>query len=173
MAIQPALLEIQATAVGVAAGAVVVAQIDGVYLVGPSAWVEESYAALQIAYARVGLRLRHAKGALYCPAGVLPADAEAVLDGRGDVVGHRHARMHVPIVPRGLYFDDLEDRLLPDAGITVVGSAVGSDAFERGAARDVYASSARQLLQLHDAPSDTQIFSLLARHCVLTRLTYI
>ena len=173
MAIQPALLEIQATAVGAAAGAVVVAQIDDVYLVGPSAWVEESYAALQIAYARVGLRLRHAKGALYCPAGILPADAEAVLDSRGDVVGHRHARMHVPIVPHGLYFDDLEDRLLPDAGITVVGSAVGSDAFERRAARDVYASSARQLLQLHDALSDTQIFSLLARHCVLTRLTYI
>ena len=55
VAIQPALLEIQATAVGDAAGAVVVAQIDDVYLAGPSEWVEASYATLQVAYARIGL----------------------------------------------------------------------------------------------------------------------
>ena len=173
VAIQPALLEIQATAVGDAAGAVVVAQIDDVYLVGPSEWVEASYATLQVAYARIGLQLRHAKGAVYSPLGVPPADADEVHDARGFLVGHRHSRMHVPIVPDGVWYEDLEDRLLPLAGITVVGSAVGSPAFERRAARDVYASSARQLLQLHDALADTQIFSLLARHCVLTRLTYV
>ena len=173
VALQAALLEIQATAVGDAAGAVAVAQIDDVYLVGPSEWVEASYATLQVAYARIGLQLRHAKGAVYSPLGVPPADADEVHDARGFLVGHRHSRMHVPIVPDGVWYEDLEDRLLPLAGITVVGSAVGSPAFERRAARDVYASSARQLLQLHDALADTQIFSLLARHCVLTRLTYV
>ena len=173
VAIQPALLEVQATAVGDAAGAVVVAQIDDVYLVGPPEWAEASYATLQAAYACIGLQLRHSKGAIYCPMGVLPADAEEAHDARGFLVGHRHSRMHVPIVPHGVWYEGLEDRILPLAGITVVGSAVGSPTFERRAARDVYASSARQLLQLHDALTDTQIYSLLARHCVLTRLTYI
>ena len=93
VAIQPALLEIQATAVGDAAGAVVVAQIDDVYLVGPSEWVEASYATLQVAYARIGLQLRHAKGAIYSPLGVPPADADEVHDARGFLVGHRHSRM--------------------------------------------------------------------------------
>ena len=68
---------------------------------------------------------------------VPPAGADEVRDTRGFLVGHRHSRMRVPVVPDGVWYEDLEDRFLPLAGITAIGSAVGSPAFERRAARDV------------------------------------
>ena len=176
--IQPVLEELQATAVGDAEGARVLAYLDDVYLVGPRAWVEACYARMRVAYAALGLELRDDKGVVYSPHGI---------DRRQTVrVARRHAdgttthvaidaTLGVPVAAGGVVGGPAAGEATgapTPAGVVVVGSAVGTPAFERQQAAAAYAGAARLLQNISVALTDPQITCLLVRHCVLTRLTF-
>ena len=155
------------------------AQIDDVYLIGPRAWAVQAYETMRAAYAAIGLQLRDDKGFSYCPAGY-PDDAREWDAQRGIWVD---AAIRVPVSDAGAFVrarGDLDAADLVEGGadvgargVTVVGAAVGETAFEEAAARRTCRSAALQFNRLFAAVTDRQTVALLARSCVLTRLTYL
>ena len=177
LAIQPVLAQVQATAVGEAEGARVLAQIDDVYLVGPREWAAQAYAQMTAAYAAIDLAMRDDKGRVFSPRGIAvqhTAAARGGVDGGGGggaaLRDMGFGAAGVPVVAHGVRGAD--GAVSEQAGLVVVGAAVGPLQFQRTHARQAYGDSARLLSLLMVVLMDPQVGCLLVRHCVLTRITY-
>ena len=177
LAIQPVLAQVQATAVGEAEGARVLAQIDDVYLVGPREWAAQAYAQMTAAYADIDLAMRDDKGRIFSPRGIAvqhTAAARGGVDGGGGggaaLRDMGFGAAGVPVVAHGVRGAD--GAVSEQAGLVVVGAAVGPLQFQRTHARQAYGDSARLLSLLMVVLMDPQVGCLLVRHCVLTRITY-